>query len=281
MVVNQELNKDAQRAIQGLAERYEVSTGAVVCLLQAVAAGGGRMAQFRHPELGGTGQWMEGGMTMVGDMFNSQLKAKVTGLCQELSNLRATGVVPAAAGQADSGEFALFSPARPFDNGDSGAGSHWWPQGLGEPSSTGSDNDRHYAYFPQSHRLVLKLGQELAIYDTLGHSIHGLQQQSGDSRSLQFTSQRGTFSIGSLPLVSSMPNAVESSTADAKSPAEEPATRTEVPGPRLPDAKADAGERMSTEQILNALEQLGQLHQQRVLTDAEFSAKKADLLARL
>jgi hypothetical protein len=48
-----------------------------------VAAGGGTLAQFNcnHPELGGNGQWMSGGMTMVGDMFNYGLKATVSGLC--------------------------------------------------------------------------------------------------------------------------------------------------------------------------------------------------------
>ena len=47
------------------------------------------MAQFTHPELGGSGQWMQGGMTMVGDMFNNALKAQVDGLCAELSRFLA------------------------------------------------------------------------------------------------------------------------------------------------------------------------------------------------
>ena len=33
---------------------------------------------------------MRGGMTMVGDMFNYGLKAKVDGLCSELSQILAT-----------------------------------------------------------------------------------------------------------------------------------------------------------------------------------------------
>ena len=56
-------------------------------MLQAVVNGNGSMAQFSHPELGGSGQWMRGGMTMVGDMFNYGLKSKVDGLCSELSQL--------------------------------------------------------------------------------------------------------------------------------------------------------------------------------------------------
>ena len=44
------------------------------------------MAQFNCPELGGSGQWMSGGMAMVGDMFNHGLKNTVDNLCAELSN---------------------------------------------------------------------------------------------------------------------------------------------------------------------------------------------------
>lgn len=48
-------------------------------LLRAVVAGGGSMAQFEHPALGG--------MTMVGDIFDSALKAKVDGLSGDLPGL--------------------------------------------------------------------------------------------------------------------------------------------------------------------------------------------------
>jgi hypothetical protein len=47
-------------------------------LLFAVSAGGGTLAQFDHAELGGSGQWMSGGMTMVGDMFNCKRVANRT-----------------------------------------------------------------------------------------------------------------------------------------------------------------------------------------------------------
>ena len=43
---------------------------------------------------------MRGGMTMVGDMFNNGLKARVDGLCSELSNLLANQpFVPAPTSQ--------------------------------------------------------------------------------------------------------------------------------------------------------------------------------------
>ena len=85
----QKLTEQGRQRINDLAQRYGVSTDAVMALLQALVNGNGTMAQFNHPELGGSGQWLQGGMTMVGDMFNHGLKAKVDGLCTELSQLLA------------------------------------------------------------------------------------------------------------------------------------------------------------------------------------------------
>jgi hypothetical protein len=85
--------------INDLARRFGVSVDAVMKLLQALVNSNGTMAQFDHPELGGAGQWMPGGMTMVGDMFNHGLKAKVDGLCSELSQILAAQLfVPFPAG---------------------------------------------------------------------------------------------------------------------------------------------------------------------------------------
>ncbi len=85
----QNFTEQGRQRINDLAQRYGVSTDAVMALLQALINGNGAMAQFNHPELGGSGQWLQGGMTMVGDMFNHGLKAKVDGLCTELSQLLA------------------------------------------------------------------------------------------------------------------------------------------------------------------------------------------------
>jgi len=63
------LTSEGQQKVTALAQRYGVSTEAVVTLLQALVHGHGTRAQFDHPELGGRGQWMPGGMVMVGDMF--------------------------------------------------------------------------------------------------------------------------------------------------------------------------------------------------------------------
>lgn len=274
LIVNQQLTDEAEQAVSDLAQRHGVSRDAVRTLLHAVSAGGGRMAQFSHPELGGNGQWMLGGMTMVGDMFNNGLKARVSALCQDLANLLASQPVfalEAGASQASAaaGAGKAFTRAT-AGMGAGGASGAWWPQALGQPSSSGNANDRHYAVFPQARRLALKQGAEIAIYDTLHHQITGVQQHShGGSGSLTLTSQHGFVELASLPQVNPSPQARQA--------------KEEVPAG--PAAKAPAqgapSSAMTTDQILRALEQLGQLHQQGVLNSAEFETKKAELLAKL
>lgn len=66
--MQQPTDRGPQR-VDELAQRYSVGTDAVMTLLQALVNNNGNMAQFNHWELGGGGQWMRGGMTMVGNMF--------------------------------------------------------------------------------------------------------------------------------------------------------------------------------------------------------------------
>jgi hypothetical protein len=266
----QELTSAGSQAVQSLAQRYGVSTDAVCTLLAAVNAGGGTMAQFYHPELGGGGQWMQGGMTMVGDMFNSGLQSTVSGLCSELSRLLSSQQVYAPL------------PPRPLGGGFMSSGNNWWPGDLGSPSSSGGQNDSRYAYFPQACRLAVDRGGQVTVYDTLDHSIGGVQQQQGGpSGSLSFSSQRGTFTVDSLPIVSGPPRpqpvyqnppVVQSNPAPYQPPPMQP--------PPLQNS-GFVGEAQGQEGILAALERLGDLHQRGVLSDDEFRAKKAELLARL
>ena len=72
----QQLTNAGQNIVSDIARRYNLSQDAIIHMLVAVNNGAGSMAQFYCPELGGNGQWMRGGMTMVGDMFNHALKAK-------------------------------------------------------------------------------------------------------------------------------------------------------------------------------------------------------------
>ena len=133
------LTPAGQNTVDDLARRYGLSQGAVVDMLVAVSNGGGTMAQFWCGELGGGGQWMRGGMTMVGDMFNSGLKNTVDNLCNELSNALAT---------------TQMFPLAPAGSRNS---NQWWPGDLGSPFSSGGQNNIRYAVFPQRKHLPLRV----------------------------------------------------------------------------------------------------------------------------
>jgi Short C-terminal domain len=272
----EQLTQAGEQAVQDLAQRYRVSVDAVKTLLVAVSAGGGSMAQFYVPELGGGGQWMRGGMTMVGDMFNSGLQATVSGLCSELSALLGSQRVFAPPPPRAYGASAMISP-----------GNAWWPTELGSPSSSGGQNNARYAYFPQARRLAIDTGGQIAVYDTLDHQIGGVQQQQGGSYGLSFTSQFGTFTVDTLPLAGSTQG---QGAQDARNTQPSPPS-WQSPPPAIPDGPAPAatqgghappsGPLHSQQDILAALERLGHLHQRGVLSDDEFKSKKAELLARL
>src|ERR1700761_4030709 len=83
----QNLTPEGLRVVAEIAGRHGVSLEATFALLDSLAQGNGAQAQFNHPDLGGMGQWSQGGMVMVGDMFNQGLKHRVDGLCTELANL--------------------------------------------------------------------------------------------------------------------------------------------------------------------------------------------------
>ena len=82
-----QLSPKGLRAVEEIANRTGFTEDAVTSMLFSVIAGRGSMAQFSHPEFGGSGQWMAGGAIMISDMFNNALKARVDALCNELSAL--------------------------------------------------------------------------------------------------------------------------------------------------------------------------------------------------
>ncbi|WP_437523670.1 SHOCT domain-containing protein [Sorangium sp. So ce726] len=279
----QQLTLEGQQRISDLSQRYFVSTDAVMTLLQALVNGHGTMAQFYHPELGGGGQWMQGGMTMVGDMFNNGLKAKVDGLCSELSSLLASQpFVPAPASypshggqqqqQGGSGGFG-GSPVSLFVPGSGGSSGSWWPGELGVPGSSGSQNNVRYAYFPGARRLAVEVNGRVSVYDTLDHQIGGVSQQQGSGSSVTFTSQYGVVSVLSLPIISG-DLAVQQApmTAQAPAPAAAPVQANAAPPRSAPAQEAD---------IFAAIERLADLRQKGFITEQEFAAKKAELLSRI
>jgi hypothetical protein len=270
---------------------------------------------------------MRGGMTMVGDMFNSGLQSTVSGICSELSSRMASGEV-------------LVTPAARTSGGAFGsAGGDWWPSDLGRPSSSGGQNDAAYAYFPGPRRLAIRRGSQVTLYDTGEHAISGVQQQQGGRGSLEFSSQFGTFTVDSLAVVGgdgggpdprhpedARPAAVPTHRAPhpggqsqsqqsfaqtappapvaptpgppppvpamppppaASPPAPEPhvvapppAPSPAAPPPTAPPPPAPSGVATSAAEIGAAIETLGGLRDKGFLTEEEFAAKKAEILAR-
>ena len=250
----QALTPQGQNIVNDISNRYGLSHNSAVSMLVAVNNGGGTMAQFSCPELG-SGQWMRGGMTMVSDMFNHGLKNTVNNLCSELSNALANN--------------QIFQPAP--QGGFGGGGNNWWPGDLGSPSSSGSQNNTRYAYFPQTRRLAVQRDGQVSVFDTLNHNIGGVSQQQGGGSSLTFTSQFGTISTLSLPLVSG-PGLQTGGNSNnfAAPPAQSP-----------PQAPQNQNSGSNSSELLALLEKLGQLRDAGILSPEEFAAKKSDLLGRL
>ena len=79
------LTSEGQRIVDDASRRYCI--GAVRLLLEALVSGGGGVAHVNHPDLGGMGQWSSGGVVMIGDMFNNELKSRIGALRAELSDV--------------------------------------------------------------------------------------------------------------------------------------------------------------------------------------------------
>jgi hypothetical protein len=201
------LSPEGLEIIEELARRYGVSTQAVTTLLQAVISGHGTMAQFSHPELGGLGQWAQGGMTMIGDMFNDALKAKVNGLCSDLANLLRSGTVADAGISVPRKRKARVEQAAPATSVSSSprqaalrppGGAPTWAPLAPLVHKTISD----MPIFQHRGAWLIAIGDHVTIYDTADHGISGVsQQQSGDA-SLSFVSQRGLVRVADLRVVS-------------------------------------------------------------------------------
>ena len=279
-----QLSAAGQRAINDLAQRHGFSSDAVASMLESVVNGNGAMAQFSHPEFGGSGQWMRGGMIMVSDMFNNYLKGRIDGLCNELSGLVANeadlisngsfqsqsqggqrqgaygGGQQQQSGSGPVGRVSLFVPP------PAGSSGHWWPADLGRPTSTGAQNDVRYAYFAQTRRLAIEVNGRVTVYDTLDHQISGFSQQQSSGGSLTFSSQHGLVDVASLPVLSvdGVPRHVPVST----------------PSP-VPQSSVGVSSVGGQADVFATIEKLAELRDKGILSEEEFATKKAELLARL
>ena len=177
------------RLIARLVSRHAISEDAVRAVLRALKASGGGMAQFSHPEFGGMSQW-SGGMTMIGDMFNEGLKAKLDAIASELSAyVRAD---PASGTGEIDGGVAPDSKRSP-----------WWPAEFGTPSAVGGQNSFRYAVFPDRRRLLIDEDGEISIYDTGGHQISGISQAQAGISSIRFSSSAGSVSLSEFRRIES------------------------------------------------------------------------------
>ncbi|ALG69117.1 SHOCT domain-containing protein [Beggiatoa leptomitoformis] len=254
----QALTPAAQQQVQQLSQRYGVSVDAVTTLLQALVNGNGSMAQFSHPELGGSGQWMQGGMLMLGDMFNHNLKAIVNNLCNDLNQLLYT---------------------QPFVISNTPYQGNWYPADLGMATASGSQNGLRYAYFANTRRLAVEVNGQVSVYDTLNHQIGGFSQQQGSGSSLLFSSQYGTVDVLNLPLLSGkgtlgtlfnqnqnqnvpQPIPVNNTNNNMQSQSNMPQTPLEV-------------------DIFDKIHKLADLRAKNIISEDEFASKKAELLSRL
>ncbi|WP_271022758.1 SHOCT domain-containing protein [Rhizobium sp. RCAM05973] len=278
-----QLSEEGRRILAGIAERYGVSPGAVEHLLMAIIAGQATQAQFNHPDLGGMGQWSQGGMIMVGDMFNNALKANVAGICSELANLvRGTDLLgPQTSHQSQyqgQGVVSLFVPSAL-------SAGNWWPEEFGHPASTGAQNDLRYAFFPTTQRLAIDIGGRVTVYDTKDHRIGGFSQQQSGDQSLSFTSQYGLVKISELDVVR------QGGKEAADTPATGTSAATAAPSIFASSAPESAESQQaarpapeplrSDEDVFDKIERLAALHAKGILTDQEFEAKKSELLSRL
>ncbi|MFT7004639.1 MAG: hypothetical protein ACJAWW_002003 [Sulfurimonas sp.] len=261
----QKLTQDGQNLVNDLSNRYNLSNDAVIHMIVAVNNGGGTMAQFNSPELGGGGQWMKGGMTMVGDMFNSGLKNTVDNLCSEISNALLTTTI-----------FPVIAPGTKGSN-------QWWPTNLGSPFSSGSQNNTRYAVFP--NRLAIELNGETTVYDTLNYNIGGVSQQQGGNDSLTFSSQFGTVSVSTLPIISGLGTQAPMPQTNFAQPVTDnfsnqmPAEQTF--NKQEPAFISQTNENKSSSEIIDLIQKLAKLREAGALSDQEFNSKKSELLGRL
>ena len=279
-------------AIQDIAQRHGFSFDAVQSMLTSVINGNGSMAQFSHYEFGGSGQWMSGGMTMIGDMFNNNLKGRVDSLCSELARL--------IANQPDLMRSGSFQSQTQNGNtvynsfgGASGDNSHpnslfvaepaqanWWGPDLKWPNSAGGQNGMRYAWFSQARRLAIESNGQVIIYDTLDHNIGGVSQQQSGGYSVTFSSQYGYVDLSRLPVIS-----INGQPPLAPAAHPEPSYAPSYSNNNNQNSFAPAGNSTvssdGSTDIFASIEKLAALQSRGILSEQEYASKKAELLSRL
>ena len=303
-----QLSNSGQQAVNDIAQRQGFSPDAVASMLESVINGNGSMAQFNHPEFSGSGQWMSGGMTMLSDMFNNQLKNRVDALCSELSRLVASQPDLLSTGsfqsQSQGGQQQTSHAGGPYQDAHAsthpsaslfvapatGMSQDWWPSDLRWPNSTGAQNGVRYAYFAQARRLAIELNGCVTVYDTQDHQIGGFSQQQSYGGSVTFSSQYGLVDVTRLPVVSVngvQPDACAFEPVQAAAPEFVPevlpaASAASAPFPLQSGTQARTGHASAGDaDIFLMIEKLADLRSRAIISNDDFHAKKTELLARL
>jgi hypothetical protein len=187
-------------------------------------------------------------------------------------------------GSGNFGAASLFVPPAPGASGD------WWPGDLRWPNSTGAQNGVRYAYFAQARRLAIDVGGNVTVYDTLDHQIGGFSQQQSVGGSISFTSQYGLIDVASLPVTWANGAPVWQQQQQVPQVSVQYAPQS---APGYANAPTSSGGDYTTANsgssssgggggdIFALIEKLADLRAKGVLSDDEFSAKKAELLSRL
>lgn len=241
---------------------------------------------------------MQGGMTMVSDLFNYNLKNLVNNVCSdianELSNHQTTPFAGSFQSQSQNGSNSQMQAGGSMGSNNSlfvpAPEANWWPQDLGSPNALGSQNNVKYADFGNAHRVAVKTGGEVWVYDTQNHQIGGFSQQQGSGGSITFTSQFGTVNLSMLPVISrngvAIPPPAPMPSQPLPSQPEPPRPILETPVDPTNTGSSDLAVNNSqsspnSHNIIETLERLGGLRDKNYITEEEFQSKKAELLGRI
>jgi hypothetical protein len=90
-----------------------------------------------------------------------------------------------------------IKPMAPMSSGEA-----WWPAGLGQPASAGSQDGMRYAFFPDKQLLLIEEGGKIRTFDSGRHRIRGVSQVNIVSQSLALTGQHGPVRVEDLKRLS-------------------------------------------------------------------------------
>ena len=310
----EKLTAEGLEVVNDLAQRYGFSQDAVLHMTFALLKGRGGMAQFNHPEFAGSGQWMNGGMMMLGDMFNHGLKARVDGVCRELAAAIASQpeLFPQGSFQSQSqsgGGHQLLVGGAGLQQQAGGGGQQMQVSGgmapmapMGSmapmrPMSFGSaplfTPDPRDTWWPPELGTPSSSGAQnevrYAYFPAAGRlavEVNGQvsvydtsgHQIAGISSQQQSSGGGLVFSTGEGS-ISLAHLAAVSAPAAAVAPSR-PVTPPAPPA-AAPPARPEPAVAEPATDVFATLERLGELMQKGILTEEEFAAKKAELLSRL